>query len=200
MSLIVKQLSLGPMQNFSYLLGSDVAREVVVIDPGWEGERIQREAAALKCRLTGILLTHGHYDHVQEVGALQKALAIPVYCHPDETYSLDRKVTIRPVGDGGILKVAGAAVQCIGTPGHSPAAICYYIGKFLFTGDTLFVGACGRVDLPGSDPQQLVESLQKLAALPDETVVLPGHDYGPTPTSTIGREKKTNPHMKFRLG
>lgn len=194
--LIIDQIAVGPMANFSYLIGKEGSGELIVIDLGWEADRLLNRAAKRGCTISAILLTHGHFDHVQAVPDLLKELSVPVYIHPKEMYSMDSSVSITPLREGSEIHVAGVRVECLSTPGHSPEGLSFVIDGNVFTGDTLFVGGCGRADLPGSDPVKLYHSLQRLATLPDEMVVYCGHDYGSMPTSTIGHEKRHNPHMR----
>ena len=100
------------------------------------------------------------------------------------------------IEDGAELALGGLACTVLSTPGHTPGSVCFQVGGCLFTGDTLFVGSCGRVDLPGSNPEHMHASLRRLASLPDELTVLPGHDYGPSPSNKIGGEKATNMMMR----
>jgi glyoxylase-like metal-dependent hydrolase (beta-lactamase superfamily II) len=99
---------------------------------------------------------------------------------------------------GDKINVGGIEIQLLHTPGHTPGSQCFLVDNRIVSGDTLFIGACGRVDLPGSNPEQMYYSLtQKLMALPDDTVLFPGHNYADRPTSTISEEKKTNPYLRF---
>ena len=196
----IKQLALGPMQNFSYLLGDTETRKIAVIDPGWEANRIAEEARKADMTMTAILLTHTHFDHIKALGDLLQFIQVPVYVHRLEAGNL-KGIECIATDDGTVIPVGNVKVRCHHTPGHSPGGQCFEVGAehappVLITGDTLFVNACGRIDLPGSDPQAMTLSLRKLATFPPVTVIYPGHDYGPTPTSTIGEQLKTNPFLK----
>src|SRR5213083_2749611 len=170
-----KQLELGPMQNYVYLLGDPNTHEAAVVDAAWDVDAIVRTAEADGYRITKDLVTHFHPDHLggdlmghQIIGAAELTARVPakVYIH---------------------------------TPGHTPGSQCFLVGNALVSGDTLFIGSCGRVDLPGSNAEEMYRSLtQVLAALPDETLLFPGHNYADRPRSTIGDEKRTNTMMRFR--
>ena len=194
----LKQLELGPMQNFVYLVGDPATREAAVVDPGWEVPKILAAAEQDGYRLTRAFVTHHHFDHTGGLPELLSALDIPVHVHRDDA----RLVTVAPsslrlVSGGDTVQVGAIPVGLIHTPGHTPGSQCLMVNGRLLTGDTLFINACGRWDLPGGDPSKLYESLNvKLKALDEATVVYPGHNYAERPTSTIGDEKQTNPFMQ----
>jgi hydroxyacylglutathione hydrolase len=209
--LYLKQLELGPMQNFVYLLGDPVARECVVIDPAWEIDTIVDMAAADDMTLVGALVTHTHQDHVGgslaswgmpgRIPGVEELLAkvrAKVYVHKAEREFLPGLGSdLVQVDNHDTLQVGRLRVSFLHTPGHTPGSQCFLVDGRLISGDTLFIGSCGRTDLPGSDPAQMYHSLtQRLGALPDDTVLFPGHNYG-GPTSTIGDEKRQNPFMRF---
>jgi glyoxylase-like metal-dependent hydrolase (beta-lactamase superfamily II) len=209
--LYVKQLELGPMQNFVYLVGDRVAGECVVVDPAWDLDAIVGQAAADGLAIAGALISHAHPDHV---GGRLFGLDIPgvedllervpearVYVHKAEREFLPGLASnLVQVEAGATLTVGGFAIDFIHTPGHTPGSQCFHVDGRLLSGDTLFINACGRTDLPGGDPAEMHRSLtQRLAKLPDETVLLPGHNYGGE-SSTIGDEKRQNPFMRIGLG
>ncbi len=195
----LKQLELGPMQNFIYLIGDPSTREAAVIDPGWEVKKILAAAEQDGMKLTHVFVTHTHFDHVQGLGELLEAIDLPVYVHEAESASLDITISnIRPVEHGDIIHVGELPITLLHTPGHTPGSQSILVEGRVLTGDTLFVRAVGRWDLPGGDPKALHHSLtHTLAKLPDDTIVYPGHNYAEQPTSTIGREKQQNPFMKL---
>jgi hydroxyacylglutathione hydrolase len=210
--LYLRQLELGPMQNFVYLVGDRGAGECVVVDAAWEIDTIVRTAEADGMRIVGALVTHTHQDHVGgsltewgmpgRIPGVEELLArVPakVYVHRAEREFL-RGFGSDLVGvEGGTaLAVGRLSVTFVHTPGHTPGSQCFLVDGRLIAGDTLFIGACGRTDLPGGDPSQLHESLARLGKLPDETVLFPGHNYG-GPSSTIGDEKRSNPFMRFGI-
>jgi hydroxyacylglutathione hydrolase len=212
-SLYFKQLQLGPMQNFVYLVGDTVTREAAVIDAAWDIERIIDVAAQDDMKLTAALVTHFHPDHLggnmmghRIVGAadlLEHNVPLKVYLHKTEAPYANQIAglsdsDIVAVESGDELKLGELPITFIHTPGHTPGSQCFLVGGCLVSGDTLFIGSCGRVDLPGSDPSQLYDSLvNKLKRLPDDTVLYPGHDYADRPSSTIGEEKRRNMYMRF---
>ncbi|MBI3456469.1 MAG: MBL fold metallo-hydrolase [Candidatus Rokubacteria bacterium] len=206
----LKQMELGPMQNFVYLVGDREAGECLVVDPAWEIDTIVRTAEADGMTITGALITHTHPDHVgghlfgmdiPGVEDLLERVPAKLYVHTAEREFLRGFGSdLVRVEAGTELTVGRLTVTFIHTPGHTPGSQCFYVDDRLISGDTLFIGSCGRTDLPGGDPEQLHLSLtQRLAKLPDETILLPGHNYG-GPASTIGDEKRQNPFMRFGLG
>ena len=211
-AIYLKQMELGPMQNFVYLVGDPVARQCVVVDPAWEIDTIVDTAAADDMTITGALVTHTHQDHVggsleswgmpgripgiEEL--LERVTRAKVYVHKAEREFLKGFGSdLVKVDNHDTLPVGRLTLTFMHTPGHTPGSQCFLVDGRLISGDTLFIGSCGRTDLPGSDPKEMYYSLtQRLGALPDDTVLLPGHNYGGE-ASTIGREKRTNQFMQF---
>ena len=196
--LYLKQLELGPMQNFVYLVGDPETREAAVVDPGWEVPAILDAAQKDGYKLTAAFATHHHFDHVGGLPELLKSLDIPVYVNKDDAKLVQiAPSSMRLVGGGDTAQIGGVPVSLIHTPGHTPGSQCLLIDGQLLTGDTLFINACGRWDLPGGDPAQLYESLNmKLKALDEATAVYPGHNYADKSVSTIGDEKRSNPFLQ----
>jgi hydroxyacylglutathione hydrolase len=206
-ALYLKQLELGPMQNFVYLIGDPETRDCVVVDPAWEIDAILDTLATDGMELRGALVTHTHQDHVgghlfgYDIPGVEELLEkrrARVYVHKAEREFLKGFGSdLVKVEGGDTLPVGRFTLTFVHTPGHTPGSQCFLLDGRLVSGDTLFIRSCGRTDLPGSDPQEMYRSLtQRLAALPDETVVLPGHNYG-GPSTTIGAEKRSNPMMRF---
>ncbi len=211
--MILEQMALGPMMNFVYLIGCAETRDSAVVDPAWDVPAILQAARERELRLRHILLTHAHPDHTNGLEELLKSTDANVYLHADElAYAQEMAARfqisidflkryssrIKAVTDDEVVRVGQIEVRCIHTPGHTPGSQCFLAGKRLFSGDTLFVDACGRVDLPGSDPEKMWYSLnRKLRSLEDDVVLYPGHDYGSQPVSTIGEQKRSNPYMQF---
>ena len=203
----------GQMANFMYLIGDRATREAFVVDPAWDVQSLLDVAAADGYTVRGALVTHYHPDHVggsmfglsvEGLGRLLEIAAVPVYVNKHEADGL-KQVTglaesdLRRVDDGDRARVGEIEVRFLHTPGHTPGSQCFLLGNRLVAGDTLFVQGCGRVDLPGGDPDALYHSLTgKLAKLPADTVLYPGHHYGPTPTSTIGDELAHNHYLRIR--
>jgi glyoxylase-like metal-dependent hydrolase (beta-lactamase superfamily II) len=188
--MIIRQLSVGSMDNFCYLVGCSRTRKAIVIDPGADPELIFDQAERDGLVIEAIVNTHGHGDHTAAGPALKALTGAVLIMHAadaDEAIPVD----IRISGDQN-LPVGEILFKVFHTPGHTPGGICLYAEGQLFTGDTLFVGDSGRTDLRGGHRPSLAASIRRLMRLPEETVVWPGHDYGPTPSSTIGWEKRHN--------
>ena len=212
-SIYFKQLELGPMQNYVYLIGDPATRKAAVVDAAWDIDTIVQTAEADGYRITHDLVTHFHPDHLggafmghNVIGAAELVGRVPaaVVIHRAElpfvhrlTGLSDSDVTAVEGGDD--LMIGNLKVKLLHTPGHTPGSQCFLIGNAVVSGDTLFIGSCGRVDLPGSSPEDMYRSLHDvLATLPDETVLFPGHNYADRPTSTIGEEKRTNMMLRFQ--
>ena len=197
--MIIRQLSLGPMGNFTYLAGAAAESGCVAIDPSWDMKAVTDAAAEAGMEVRAVLLTHGHFDHSKHIAGLVSG-GLPAYIEESDLPFLeaDAKLFTTFHGDT-VLKLAGMDIRVLHTPGHSPGSVCYLAGDALFTGDTLFVGEVGRVDLPGSDPESMYKSMLALAALPPETRVYPGHGYGDKDVSTIGEQRAQNPYLKMAL-
>ncbi len=208
--LYFKQIEMGPMQNYVYLIGSLETRKVAVVDAAWEIDEILRLAARDEMEITHAFVTHTHPDHVggrfagTEIEGLQELLSkckAKVVVHKAEAEFLKglSPSDMIKAESGDEITVGGIDIQLLHTPGHTPGSQCFLIGNRIVSGDTLFIGSCGRIDLLGSDPEQMYYSLtQKLMALPDETVLFPGHNYASQTTSTMGDEKRHNPYLQFR--
>ena len=188
------------MANFSYLMADTNAKKALYVDPGWEPEKVIAAAKLNGWEIVGIVVTHFHYDHCKALPEAWELLKVPVYLPKGEGESIDESQyqTIW-MEEGTTIPVGSQTVQCLSMPGHTPNEICLSAGSHLLTGDVLFVDGCGRVDLPGSDPEKMFVTLQRIAQMPDATVIYPGHDYGPSPTDTLGHQKKTNPYLTAAL-
>jgi hydroxyacylglutathione hydrolase len=187
-NVIVKQLRVGTMDVFTYILGCEATREALVIDPGGEGERIAEEARREGLQIKYILNTHGHWDHTIGNDRLKLLTGASIVRHEQEV-GPDADILLV---DEKPFQLGEIVLTVFHTPGHTPGGVCLYAEGQLFTGDTLFVGDSGRTDLPGGHRPTLGASIRRLMDLPDETIVWPGHDYGPTASSTIGWEKRHN--------
>lgn len=211
--MVVKQAAIGPMMNYVYLIGCAESREAAVVDPAWDVRQILEISRDSELAIKHILLTHGHPDHINALEPLLEDTDARVYIHVDEvdymrevaqsfgmsTEFMNRRANnIQTVSDGEEIAVGKLPIRCLHTPGHTPGSQCFLVENCLFSGDTLFVDACGRVDMPGGDPKKMWWSLNHiLRALDDSTIIYPGHDYGGSPTSTIGEQKQTNPYMNY---
>jgi glyoxylase-like metal-dependent hydrolase (beta-lactamase superfamily II) len=210
------QIPVGEMANFAYLIGSRETRECLVVDPAWSVDALLDQAEQDGMRVTGALVTHYHQDHVggsifgMQIEGVARLLArapVPIHVNAREAEGV-RKVTGASASDlvahegGDVLALGGLRVRLLHTPGHTPGSQCFLVEEAgtpgrLVSGDTLFLGSCGRVDLPGGDPEALYESLtQKLARLPDETLLYPGHFYAAEPFGTLGEQKRRNPYLR----
>jgi hydroxyacylglutathione hydrolase len=203
-ALRVEQLSLGPIGTNCYVVRSD-ADEAAVVDPSGDATELRLLLASLGAVCKGILVTHGHWDHLVGVAELAEGTSAPVFMSDGERSLLEDpnrftppSITLRPytpdvlLEGGETIEVAGIAFDVLSVPGHSPAHLAYHADGSLFSGDVLFAGSVGRTDLPGADWDTLVASIRSLVdTLPPETVVYPGHG----PTTTLGDELARNPFL-----
>ena len=201
----------GQMMNLAYLVGCKETGECLVVDPTWDPRGLVDLASVDGMKVVGAVATHAHPDHIGgpmmgfDVPGIKQLAEIvdgPVYTHPDDVALLkaltgldDDRLELREEGDA--IEVGQQRIEVLHTPGHTPGHITLVVGGHAITGDVLFVGACGRTDLPGANPKQMFESLQRLAQLPEDTVVFPGHHYGAAIRSTIGEERRTNPYLRI---
>ncbi len=209
-TLYLKQMECGPMQNYVYLIGDPATRQAAVVDPAWDVEGIVQAARQDDYTISKVLITHTHQDHtggelfghyIPGVVELLELLDVPVYVHKTETHIL-KKVPASskvPTENNQVIDLGGdVRITLLHTPGHTPGSQCFLVQQRLISGDTLFIGACGRVDLPNSNPEEMYDSLtNKLMRLDDTTMLYPGHNYAYKPTSTIGDERQQNPSVQF---
>ncbi len=208
--LYLKPLLLGVMQNYVYLVGSRATRECVVVDAAWNIDAIVRAAEADGMRIVGALATHYHQDHVggdlfghtiEGLAALLERVAVPIHVQRHEADGIAKVTGVSRkelvLHDGGDdVEVGDVKVKLLHTPGHTPGSQCFLCHGHLLSGDTLFFRGCGRVDLPGGDPEQMWKSLNGvLRKLPPETILHPGHQYGPITAATLADEFRENPYM-----
>lgn len=210
------QIPVGEMQNFAYLIGSRESRECLVVDPAWAVDALCNRAEADGMRVTGALVTHYHQDHVggelfgmniQGLARLLERNPCKIHVNKYEAPGL-MKVTGVSAADltqhegGAELQLGRIRIRLLHTPGHTPGSQCFLVEEGgaagrLVSGDTLFLGSCGRVDLPGSNPEHMFHSLRGLAKLPDQTVLFPGHFYAAEPFGEMAEQKRRNPMLRF---
>jgi hydroxyacylglutathione hydrolase len=193
-AMLVRQIAVGTMQNFVYLIADKPGGEGLVVDSGWETEPIVNAAKKANVRVKFAVATHNHFDHTSSLRELADSLGAKVVAHQRSPIEHDISV------DGGdVLALGKAEVKVIYTPGHTEDSICLYDGEDLFTGDTLFIGNCGRTDLPGGSSRELFRSLHGvILRLPPSTIIYPGHDYGDVPYRSLGEEALSNPVLSAR--
>jgi glyoxylase-like metal-dependent hydrolase (beta-lactamase superfamily II) len=208
LAVLIEQIRLGRMAVFCYLVADPQTAAAVLIDPAFETGRILERVRRQGCRVTHVINTHGHADHTAGNADIVRATGAALCIHRLDAPRLKGLLGAgfsrvlggkgspppdRLIDDGDTIPVGEESLRVIHTPGHTPGGICLYTTGHLFTGDTLFVGAVGRADLPGGSRQTLLTSIRnRLYTLPENTRVWPGHDYGSAPFSTVGQEKSTN--------
>jgi glyoxylase-like metal-dependent hydrolase (beta-lactamase superfamily II) len=214
--LYFRQLAVGQMANLAYLIGSRETREALVVDPAWNVDGLLDQAEADDMNVVGALVTHYHQDHVggqifgmdiEGVARLLERRAMPLHVNSTEAEGL-RRITGASESDlvrhegGDVIELGALRIRLLHTPGHTPGSQCFLVEEAglpgrLVSGDTLFLNSCGRVDLPGSDPEAMYQSLNgTLRQLPDETLLYPGHLYSSEPVDTLGAQKQTNPFLR----
>ena len=209
--MIFKQYEVGNFSVFCYLIGDEEAGEALFIDPADDTDRLLSEARSYDLTVKFIVNTHFHVDHIMGNAAMVRKTGAKIVIHeadapflvqqPQDLLLMFRATPSPPadilVKDGDIIRIGKIDLKVLHTPGHSPGGIALYGKGMVFTGDTLFVGAVGRTDFPGSSWEVMEASIRnKLYSLPGETVVYPGHNYGATPSSTIQDERRHNPFVR----
>jgi len=210
--LYLRQAQIGPMANYVYILGDTASRKAAVVDPAWDVEAICDFVEKEGYDIDKILISHYHPDHlgghmmgqnIQGAADMLERVKAKVYVNKHEAEGVKQVAGLSDsdlvkVDAGDEFKVGDIDVKFLHTPGHTPGSQCFLIAGNLIAGDTLFINSCGRVDLPGSDPEAMYYSLNRtLKNLDDSTVVYPGHAYSNESSSTIGRQKRTNMYMRF---
>lgn len=190
----IAQIPVGSMLNFSYIVYDEKNTIGAIIDPSWDLEKLLVFLEKKNITAKYIINTHTHFDHILGNDHISEITKAEIIQHEKSTQKKERSVV-----DHENISIGELNLEVLYTPGHSEDSICLIVNKeSIITGDTLFVGNCGRVDLPGSNPEKMYDSLSKVANLDDSLVVYPGHNYGSTPTSTILNEKTNNPMLNFK--
>ena len=193
----IHTMALGMYQTNCYIIHEENAKTCCVIDPGYDAGRVLNQVRQLGLTVGAILLTHGHFDHVGAVRDIAADTGCRVFICPEDL-SMPEMMTAGPLyytdtyGEGDTLSLAGLTIHVIHTPGHTPGSVCLLTENAMFSGDTLFAGSCGRVDLPGGDWSTILRSLKRLAAMQTDFDVYPGH----AESTTLSREKRYNPYMR----
>ena len=210
--LYLEQLLVGPMDNFIYLIGSKSTREVAIIDPAWDIDALLNHIKEKDLKLASVLVTHYHPDHIgggmgghsiEGIAELLEKDPVKIFVHKLEAEGV-KKVTgvsdtdLNIVESGDHLTIGENDIEFLHTPGHTPGSQCFKVNNNLVSGDTLFVQGCGRVDLPGSNSEDMFHSLQKLSALPDETILYPGHNYSAEPYESMEKVKQINTYLRIQ--
>lgn len=206
--MFLRQMQVGHMAVFAYIVGDTESGEGLVVDPAANVNEIISEAEKNNIKIKYIVNTHGHVDHIGGNADMKEKTGAEIIIHEDDVTMMASIPSMMfrmyqgkesppvdiTVKDGDIITVGKVNLKVLHTPGHSPGGISLYLPGHVITGDTLFVESVGRTDLPGGSWDVMYNSIkEKLLTLPDDTIVLPGHNYGRTPTSTIGNEKRNNP-------
>ncbi|MDA3898534.1 MAG: MBL fold metallo-hydrolase [Desulfobacteraceae bacterium] len=205
----IKAIYLPQMANFCYMIGDEATQTCAVIDPAFDPQKILNIVNDAGYTITHVINTHGHSDHTSGNAAIIEATGAQLCIHKSDSEQVTRLLTrvlsrfmggkgspkaSRILEDNDIITLGETELKVLHTPGHTPGSICIYAEGHVFTGDTLFVQAVGRTDLPGGSSKQLLTSVhEKIYTLPEDTKVWPGHDYGPSPSSTVAAEKQNNP-------
>lgn len=188
----IKQYLLGPMKNFIYLIYDPSTHDAIFIDPAWEPDFLITELNRLSLNLTAILLTHGHFDHVEHIPEILSIHNVPVYLSEEEAPALTPAFVTHKTTDNQIISCGSLSFTCSHTPGHTPGGQCFYNEHHLFTGDTLFIDGCGRCDGKTGNVEHLYSSLELIKTYPDNTIIYPGHHYSNLKTDTLLAQKQTN--------
>lgn len=195
----IHALELGPMENFVYLIEDHASGRAAVVDPAWEVERVLELARSRNVRITDILLTHSHHDHINGIETVLAEQDAQLHLLKSEAQFWGQHLDLPTLHHGGdMIELGGSRIQVLHTPGHTPGSACYHLQGDLITGDTMFVYGCGRCDLRGGDPEQMFDTLRRLRSdLPGDTIIHPGHNYSVKHTNHIDDEVAGNPFLHF---
>lgn len=190
----ITSMTTGSIGTNCYLLYDEATKDAVVIDPSDYSVKVASQIEKLGLKVRAILLTHGHFDHGGDVERIRKLTGAPVYLHPADRglgLGINRLGATEDLSDGMVLRLLGTEFRVLHTPGHTPGSVCFLVGDVLFSGDTLFAESCGRTDLPGGNGDQLLRSLRRLAELPGDYDVYPGHEEA----TSLEYERQNNFYM-----
>ena len=199
-SYTIHALELGPMENFVYLLHDHSSNTAAIVDPAWDVEEVLALANSKGIRITDILLTHSHHDHVNGIETVLDQTDAQIHLLKAESRFWGKMLTRPRLHHGGDrIHIGKTEIEILHTPGHTPGSACFHFGSDLIAGDTLFVFGCGRCDLKGGDPEQMLTTLKRIKSeLPGDTILHPGHNYSPAhPTSTMDAQCEGNPFLHF---
>lgn len=205
--MIVESITTGSFYENVWIVGDEISRDAIIIDPGDEANLIISKIEKLGLIPIIILATHAHPDHIGAAAEIQRRCNIPFAIHSEEKSILDSFLPIAQLlgfgnielpkisyyfADGQILEESNFKIEVIHTPGHTPGSVCFLMGEYLFAGDTIFSGSVGRVDIPGGSWNELEKSLKKISGLPDKTILCSGHGQ----ITTLEKELSSNPYLK----
>ena len=195
----ITAMELGPMENFIYLITDLATRQAAVVDPAWDVTQISQHADQNDIRITDVLLTHSHHDHINGVEEILNRYDPQLHLLKQEAEFWQAQLEQPTIHHGGdIISVGDTSIQILHTPGHTPGSACYLLDDDVITGDTLFVFGCGRCDLQGGDPEEMFSTLKKMGnELAADTVIHPGHNYAEKEVSTVDEQLEGNPFMHF---
>lgn len=194
----IDALELGPMENFVYLIRDHASGRAAIVDPAWDVQQVIELAEQHGVKITDILLTHSHHDHINGINDVLGKYDAQLHLLNDEAKFWGQSLNMPSLHHGGdIIKLGETEIKVLHTPGHTPGSACFHLGDELITGDTMFVYGCGRCDMSGGDPEVMHQTLNKLAQLPASTIIHPGHNYADKTTCTMHEQVEGNPFMHF---
>jgi hydroxyacylglutathione hydrolase len=194
----IHSMELGPMENFVYLVHDHATNRAAIVDPAWEVDLLLSYARERDILISDILLTHSHHDHVNGIETVLAQYDAEVHLLKAEAQFWGASLVKPKLHNGGdLIQIGNSEIEIMHTPGHTPGSACYHTHDHLIAGDTLFVFGCGRCDLRGGDPEQMFTTLRHIRThLPEETIVLPGHNYSPShPSSSLHEQYEGNPFL-----
>ncbi|MCW9057516.1 MAG: MBL fold metallo-hydrolase [Gammaproteobacteria bacterium] len=195
----IHALELGPMENFIYLIEDRASGRAAVVDPAWDVPAILELARERGVRITDVLLTHSHHDHINGLEALLAGADAQLHLLKPEARFWGAELELPTLHHGGdLIRLGETEIEVLHTPGHTPGSACYRMGDDVITGDTLFVFGCGRCDLRGGDPEQMYQTLKRMTReLPGQALIHPGHNYSVKASSTLEEQVEGNPFLHF---